>query len=272
MSAPAEPSTVVVVLSTAPAEAAAGKRSATDLAKALLHERLCACVNVVPGVRSFFRWEGKVEGAEEVPLLIKTSTARYAALASATLQSIGLLELLPLPGPWPDPERTSWHRPSTAENPLGAWHVRGELRTRSEGALAGRTVALKDNVLLAGAPLANGSTILGDYRPREDATIITRMLAAGATIVGKTVCEAYCFSAGSHTSASGVVRNPHDPERSAGDDSARDSGNESSDASGQSSHCARSAHRGRVHALSRSGGGLLFRASAILGWRGAESQ
>lgn len=142
--------------------------------------------------------------------------ARYAALASATLQSIGLLELLPLPGPWPDPERTSWHRPSTAENPLGAWHVRGELRTRSEGALAGRTVALKDNVLLAGAPLANGSTILGDYRPREDATIITRMLAAGATIVGKTVCEAYCFSAGSHTSASGVVRNPHDPERSAG--------------------------------------------------------
>jgi amidase len=42
------------------------------------------------------------------------------------------------------------------------------------------------------------------------------MLDAGAEIIGKTVCEAYCFSGGSHTAASGPVRNPHDPSRAAG--------------------------------------------------------
>lgn len=142
--------------------------------------------------------------------------AAYAAIASVTLQTVDLVDLLPLPPARPDPLRARWRTPSAEENPLGAWQVRGELRTRSDGPLAGRSVALKDNVLLAGAPLANGSTILGDYRPRHDAAIVTRLLEAGATIVGKTVCEAYCFSAGSHTSASGVVRNPHDPTRSAG--------------------------------------------------------
>lgn len=49
-----------------------------------------------------------------------------------------------------------------------------------------------------------------------DATVVSRVLAAGGTIIGKTVCEDLCFSGSSFTSASGPVRNPWDRGRSAG--------------------------------------------------------
>lgn len=55
-----------VLLSTAPPGAA------DALARALVEERLAACVNVIPGVRSTYRWEGRVETDEEVLLVIKT--------------------------------------------------------------------------------------------------------------------------------------------------------------------------------------------------------
>jgi amidase len=52
--------------------------------------------------------------------------------------------------------------------------------------------------------------------PEIDATIVTRILEAGGTVLGKAVCESLCFSGGSHTSDSGPVRNPHDPTRTTG--------------------------------------------------------
>lgn len=57
--------------------------SARALALQLVEQRVAACVNILAPCHSLYRWEGKVEGAEEVPLLIKTSTARYAALEEA---------------------------------------------------------------------------------------------------------------------------------------------------------------------------------------------
>lgn len=140
----------------------------------------------------------------------------YRALAAASLQAFALLDMMPVPeAPLACP-RSGWHTPPREQNTLGAWHARGELRGSARGPLAGKRIAIKDNVLLAGVALANGTSILRDYVPRDDAEIVRRMLDAGADIVGKTVCEAYCFSGGSHTSASGPVRNPHDPSRSAG--------------------------------------------------------
>jgi len=53
------------------------KKSAERLARALLTERLCACVNMIGGVRSLFHWEGKIDIAEECMLLIKTQKRLY---------------------------------------------------------------------------------------------------------------------------------------------------------------------------------------------------
>jgi len=57
--------------------------SAHALAGVLVEEHLAACVNILAPCRSVYRWQGKTESAEEVPLLIKTTEARYAALEAA---------------------------------------------------------------------------------------------------------------------------------------------------------------------------------------------
>lgn len=112
--------------------------------------------------------------------------------------------------------RTVGVRPSVEENELNAWYVKSTVEGAPEGKLKGKTVVLKDNVMLGGVPMMNGSSTLEGYVPNVDATIVTRMLDAGATIVGKAHCECFCMSGGSHTSAQGPVCNPHDPTRSAG--------------------------------------------------------
>lgn len=73
--------------------------SAELLARTLVDERLAACVNVLPGVRSIYRWEGAVENAEEVLLLIKTTGERLPALAArlSQLHPYDLPELLAVP-------------------------------------------------------------------------------------------------------------------------------------------------------------------------------
>ena len=57
--------------------------SAQTLAALLVEQRLAACVNILAPCRSIYRWQGKVEDAQVVPLLIKTTAARYAALEAA---------------------------------------------------------------------------------------------------------------------------------------------------------------------------------------------
>lgn len=64
-----------VVLCTAPSE-----EVAVNIARALLEERLVACVNLVPGVRSLYRWQGKLEDERELLLVIKTRASLYARL------------------------------------------------------------------------------------------------------------------------------------------------------------------------------------------------
>lgn len=57
--------------------------SAQALAADLIEQRLAACVSILSPCHSVYRWQGKIETAEEVPLLIKTSVHRYAALEQA---------------------------------------------------------------------------------------------------------------------------------------------------------------------------------------------
>ena len=82
--------------------------------------------------------------------------------------------------------------------------------------LAGERVAVKDNICVAGVPMMNGSRVLEGYVPEVDATVVTRVLDAGGVIAGKAACEDLCFSAGSHTCATGPIRNPHNPKHSTG--------------------------------------------------------
>ena len=56
--------------------------TAQRIARALVEERFAACVNVIPGMQSIYRWQGKVEEASELLLVAKTRAARVAALAA----------------------------------------------------------------------------------------------------------------------------------------------------------------------------------------------
>lgn len=106
--------------------------------------------------------------------------------------------------------------PGGADNPHGAWYVRTEVKGAATGPLTGRTVALKDNICLAGVPMTVGARVLEGYTPDVDATVVTRLLDAGATVLGKTMCEYMCFSGSSQTSQPHWVRNPRNPAYSAG--------------------------------------------------------
>jgi amidase len=104
--------------------------------------------------------------------------------------------------------RGPFYRPGPDENPHGAWYVKTSIKGKPGGKLAGRRVALKDNVCLAGVPMMIGAQLLEGYVPDVDATIVERILDAGGEIAGKAVCEYYCVSGGSHTSSTGPVHNP----------------------------------------------------------------
>jgi len=75
------------------------RASADRLAHLLIEERLAACVNVLSSCRSVYRWKGKVEDAEEFPVLIKTTRERYAALEAAIRKNhpYELPEIIALP-------------------------------------------------------------------------------------------------------------------------------------------------------------------------------
>ncbi len=129
----------------------------------------------------------------------------------ASYQRLGELVEPELPVRYP---RSGGSRPE--DNPLGAWYRQCSIEGAEDGSLSGKRVVIKDNVCVAGVPMMNGTSTLEGYVPEFDATIVTRILDAGAEIVGKAVCEHLCFSGGSHTSDSGPVLNPHDHTRSAG--------------------------------------------------------
>jgi amidase len=112
--------------------------------------------------------------------------------------------------------RTPGYRPEGDENRHNAWYVKTRIEGAARGKLRGKTIALKDNICLAGVPMMNGASTLEGYMPDVDATIVTRLLDAGGTIIGKAHCEYFCFSGSSHTNATGPTHNPHRRGYSAG--------------------------------------------------------
>lgn len=139
----------------------------------------------------------------------------FKGLMGAYVAAYNKVDLMIDPLPEVKYPRTPGIQPPKEENELNAWYVKSTVKGAESGKLLGKTVVLKDNVMLAGVQMMNGSSTLEGYVPNVDATLVTRLLDAGATIVGKSHCECFCMSCGSHTSALGPVRNPYDPSRSA---------------------------------------------------------
>jgi periplasmic divalent cation tolerance protein len=105
---PADP---FVVLVTAPSA-----EVGLELGRALVDEHLAACVNVLPGVTSIYRWEGKREEAAEALLLIKTGQDRYAALERRVLElhPYSVPEVLALPVQAGAPAYVRWVQESVS--------------------------------------------------------------------------------------------------------------------------------------------------------------
>ena len=84
----------IVVLSTC-----ASEEEAESLARQIVEQRLAACVNVIPHIRSYYRWKGALESAEEWLLLIKSSRDRFELLRAALekAHSYEIPEVLALP-------------------------------------------------------------------------------------------------------------------------------------------------------------------------------
>lgn len=95
------------------------------------------------------------------------------------------------------------------DNNLNAFSCQCDIKGSNKGCLQGKKIVVKDTVMISGLPLSNGSHLLEGFIPTEDATIVQRILNAGATIIGKSKCEDLCLSANSFTCFNGPVENPY---------------------------------------------------------------
>jgi len=157
------------------------------------------------------------EVADEIGLnLTETDVTSFIDLMRGNIDAYNIIDAMPDNLPQVTYARSPGYRPSGDENKYNAWHVKTTVQGAARGKLKGKSIVLKDNIMLAGVPMVNGAATLEGYVPEIDATVVTRILDAGGTIVGKSHCESFCLSGGSHTNFTGAVHNPHKMGYSAG--------------------------------------------------------
>ena len=148
--------------------------------QAMQPERLGGDIPDVDEIVALAASMGMTMTSEEAPLFHARAIEQLEAMQSF------------LASPWdgsppsrPQSDREPGYRPTPAEDPLRAWAWKCCIHERDDGILAGRTVSFKDHIAVAGMPLTFGSSLMAGFRPDFDATVVTRVLDAGATVVGK---------------------------------------------------------------------------------------
>lgn len=116
------------------------------------------------------------------------------------------------------PDRDYW-KPDEASDPYGAYLTKCDIGDGA-GPLDGMRVAVKDNIAVAGVPMTCGAPLLEEYVPPADATVVERLLNAGARIVGKANMDEFAFGGSRDTMRLRLARNPNDPNRQPGSSSA----------------------------------------------------
>jgi periplasmic divalent cation tolerance protein len=106
-----DPDAVLLVFTNTP-----DREVAARIAEALVEKRLAACVNVLAGCTSVYRWQGEIGRAEEVPVLIKTRAARYAEVEALVrrLHPYELPEVIAVPLAQGLPDYLQWVAEETA--------------------------------------------------------------------------------------------------------------------------------------------------------------
>ncbi|KAI7464163.1 amidase signature enzyme, partial [Hortaea werneckii] len=142
--------------------------------------------------------------------------ADYQLLLAAIHDCAEHVDQLPDYQPLPDRERCPRQNvrlPDQDEQDFGhAWAYRFLIEGETSGKtpiLKAKTVCVKDCIAVADVPQSFGSDAFPAWTPKTDATIVSRVLDAGANIVGTATCENFCNSTSSFTSAQGIVENPH---------------------------------------------------------------
>ena len=115
-------------------------------------------------------------------------------------------------------DREPGYRPSSDEDPLNAWMWKCRIEGTAEGLLAGKTVSYKDHIAVAGLPMSFGSFALEGFIPDFDATVVTRVLNEGGTIIGKNVMNGLSggFGTGGAIGDYGRPLNPHNHDHVTG--------------------------------------------------------
>ncbi len=113
--------------------------------------------------------------------------------------------------PMVSPARKPGYQPHPDEDPLNAWMWKCQIEGVADGLLAGKTVSFKDHIAVAGMPMRLGSFALEGFIPDFDATVVTRVLKEGGTVIGKNVMNGLSggFGTGGGIGDYGRPLNPH---------------------------------------------------------------
>ena len=143
-----------------------------------------------------------LRSAASIAAAVSSGEATAASVAEAALKAIG-----------DDPFDALLHLDADRVRERAAAIDAARDDNQPLGPLAGVPVVIKDNIAEAGQPLTCGSKFLEHYRSPYDATVVERLLAAGAVPVGRANLDEFAMGSSTENSAFGVTKNPHDPTR-----------------------------------------------------------